>query len=89
MEVDRAQVDGGEVGGVEREVGRVLGAARVVAHPVAARVPGTELVGHLQHDGLARAVRARLQRRVEVDEPQPQPVAQPHTERARIANEQR
>src|SRR6266542_4688168 len=51
MEVEAAEVDRGEILGVELELGRIARLRRIVSDSPAARVPGAELVAHVENDG--------------------------------------
>jgi hypothetical protein len=77
-----------EIGDVELEVRCVVGPPRVGAGPIPPGVPRADVVRDLEDDRLAVAVRARAQRRLDVDESEPQRVEARQLERARVAHHQ-
>src|SRR6266542_3796068 len=76
VEVEGAEVDGGEILGVELEVGGMARLPRLVSDSPASRVPGAELVAHLENDRNVGGIGAGGERRLEVDETQPEPVGE-------------
>jgi hypothetical protein len=73
-DVDAAEIRGGEIRCREHEVSICIGLAAVGA--IAAVVPRTERVAHLEDERVIHSPRAGAQCRLEVDEPEPEAVAQ-------------
>src|SRR5688572_30811474 len=59
LERERAEVGGGEIGDVERDVGLRLGPSRLRTDRPATGIVRTHGVGDLDHDGLSLGVRPR------------------------------
>src|SRR4029453_18091610 len=80
-EGESSEVDRPERGHVDAELRRRRRPPRAaVREPPGARVPGAEVVRHVEHDGAVVRVRPGGERRADVDQPHPEPVAdaEPH-----------
>src|SRR5688500_4167581 len=82
--VERAEVRRRQVGDVELEIRLVVRTLDGLADAVAPVVPGAELVANAQDDSVAVAVGARAERRLDVDEAEPEPVGEAQAEAARV-----
>src|SRR5438270_3360262 len=71
VEIEGTEIDGREIGYLQLELRRFLGARDLVPDPPAAGVPGTEVVVELDDDLVVGGVRTPRQRRLDVDEAQP------------------
>jgi hypothetical protein len=83
-----AEVDGAESRDVEPQVGLGVRPGHAVPDAVATLVPGAEAVAHVQDNRLAGLVGPGRKRRLDVDESQPQGVADREAEAPRLGDEQ-